>query len=193
MLDNKDKVEFLMKERNLARQEVYIYIKTNLTMLFSFFTIFGVFLSFYLGKIDISLSNRNYILLIVEQIGYIILVFNLNLQCSIASLAGYINSLEERINYFSNETICQWESVIVKKYYMNLRNNSGVVFSTFFISFILFISFLLYAFIIQSIFGGFIFIIIHIVEIVFLIILTRLALLDRKKSYDITKLNYDTQ
>ena len=189
MLKAKDKVEFLMKERDITRQELYIYIKANLTMLFSFLTILGAFLSFYFGKIDINLSNRNYILFMVEQIGYIILILNLNLQCSIASLAGYIKSLEEKINYFSKEDISQWESVIVNKYYMDLSNKSGVTISTFFISFIFFLSFILYACIIQSLFGGCIFIIIHFIEILFVLLLVRLAFLDRIKSYELTKLN----
>jgi hypothetical protein len=189
MLTIKEKVEFLMRERENAKQEIYIYIKTIHTTLFSFFTILGIFLSFYFGKIDISLSNRKYILLIVEQIGFIILVFNLNLQCGIASLAGYIRSLEERINFLSNEKICQWESVIVNKYYMNVSSKSGVTFSSFLITFIISISFLLYAGIIQHIFGGFIYIVIHIIEIVFLIILVKLSILDRKKSYELTNLN----
>lgn len=188
MLTAKDKVEFLMKEKELTRQELYMYVKLNFTSLFSFFTILAIFLSLYYGKIDFPLANRHYIILIVEQIGYMVIILNLNLQSSIASLAGYIQSLEEKINHFSNEDISQWESIIVKKYYMNWRCKSGVTFSTFLLSFFCILSFLFFAYIIQQLFGGYIFLVVHMIEIFVAATLVRLSLRDRVKSYEFTKM-----
>jgi Kef-type K+ transport system membrane component KefB len=187
MLTMKDKVEFLMKERELARQELFIYLKTNHNTLFSYFTISGIFIGLYLGKFEIGLSSRNYVLWILGQIGFIILVFNLNIQCAIGCLAGYMRSLEEKINAYSGDEICQWECLIVKKYFWSLNKKSGVAFSTFIISVIFLLLFLLYTYLMQTLFGEIKFVILHIIEIIILIILARLAILDRKRSYELTK------
>lgn len=192
-LSNKEKVEFLMKEKEITRQEIYMYVKANLTMMFSYITILGAFLGFYYGKIDICPLYKNYILLIAEQLGYCILVLNLNLHSSIGSLAGYIRSIEERINFYAGEDISQWETKIVYEYYRKIKNLSGAQISTFFITFLLGASFLFYAIIIQILFGGYIFILLHSFEFIFLLILAKLSLSDRNKSYEFTKMNQDNE
>lgn len=187
MLSNKEKVEFLMKEKDLMRQELYLYIKTNFTMLVSFFTIFAAFLGIYFGKIDFHFVTPNALLLIIEQVGVLVLVLNLNLQCSIASLAGYIRSLEEKINYFSDENISQWESVIVKRYSFNLKVMSGSAVSSLFLSVMFFTAFVFFICLIQKTFGGYIFLLMHFFELIFIVILVWLAFRDKNKCYELTK------
>jgi hypothetical protein len=190
-LSHKNKINFLIKEKEIARKEIFLYLKTINTMYFYFFTVIGAFLGFKFSNINFGMLTNNIILLIFGQIAFLFLLHNLNLQGGISCLAGYIRSIEDKINILSNDSLCCWESKIVPEYMFkrSIKKMSSVFISSNFIALILFICFLIYPLFLNEFFCIHLFILltIHIFELLILVLTAFLTVRDKENSYVISK------
>jgi hypothetical protein len=187
-LSNKEKIRILISEKEIARKELFLYLKSINSMYYYFFTVIGAFLGIKLSNINIGLLNSNVILYILGQVAFLFLFHNLNLQGGIACLAGYIRSIEDKINTLSGEQLCFYESKVVINYMFKfrLKKISSVFFSSNLIAIILFMGFLTYPIFLNDFLRDNLkFILpVQIIEIVALIITALLAIRDRKGSYE---------
>jgi hypothetical protein len=198
---NHDIVEFLFKEKDIARQEVFLNVKAvnqvSIILLPFFFTGVGLLLGYGDFKVDmkkIDGDRLSMILIAISQIMFLLWMYGLSIVSNMAALAGYIKALEEKINYFADEKITQWETTIHEKYILNFRNiwrfKSGQFISTFLWNFSYLILFLWITYYIfnHSLKTYCWFVPLSLVEVVVIFRIFYLSLKSRKECYELTRL-----
>ncbi len=199
-LKNQEIVEFLFKEKDTARQEVLVNVKivshVSMILLPFFFAGIGLLVraSADGSEKNIFLSvNLAVLLVLINQILFLLWMYGLSIVSNLAALAGYIMALEEKINYFSNEKISLWESVVQPK--CTLKWNSGQFISTLLWN-VLYLA--LFIFIIIYTYSScskekWLFFIVNCTELVIIVIIFLLMLKTRKRSYELTKRTHAEQ
>jgi len=195
-MENKDIIEFLYKEKETARQEIFLNVKAvnqvSLVLLPFFFAAVGLLLGYGDVKFNINnIDDAKFLLLlkIIEQIMFLLWMYGLSIVSNMASLAGYIHALEEKINHFAKEELTVWESIIQVKQVLNYK--SGQLLSTVcwnFMYFLLFVWIAVYICIKNNV-GFPAYSIINCLEIFAVLYILFLARSARMKSYNLSKLN----
>jgi hypothetical protein len=183
LMTTKDKVEFLFKEKDIVRQEILLYLKTIFSSLFSFVTIFVVFVGFYFGQSKNEFLNANSptIIFIVEQIEFVIFLFNFSQQSVLNVLAGYCQVLEEKINLIAKEKLCFWESIAIKEYLLTPKSAQYyllIILNIFYLTSYVYLGILLFN--APNSIG---YVIVQIIEILVVMPFCILILKDKKRSY----------
>ncbi len=146
-----EKIEFLIKEKEIVRQEILLYLKTIFSSLYSFVTIFVLFVGFYFGQPKINGKFLNTsdpsIIFIIVQIEFVIFLFNFSQQSVLNVLAAYCQILEKKINDLADDHISFWESFVVKEYLLTPKSAQYyilIILNIFYLSSYCFLGFLLY-------------------------------------------------
>jgi len=195
-MTDKELVEFLFKEKDIARQEAFINVKAinqaSLILLPFFFAAVGVMLESDKSKdfdgVKSLLESWRLILLlkIITQVLFLLWMYALSIVSNLYSLSGYIKAIEEKINYYSKHDITLWEGIIHEKYMLTGR--SGQFISTIMWNLMYFI---LYVWIVGYLYnatGSTVFFIFNCVQMVCILVVFWLISSARKRTFHMTKL-----
>jgi hypothetical protein len=197
-LETKDIVEFLFKEKDTARQEVLVNVKivsqVSMILLPFFFAGIGLLVRFSEDGSDKKIfgsEKLSLLLILINQILFLLWMYGLSVVSNLAALAGYIMALEEKINYFSNEKICLWESIIQPRYTLKWTSGqfiSTVLWNFLYLALFIYITIYTYSYCSKQ---NWSFFIINCSEILVIIIIFWLIRNTRKRSYELTKIKHD--
>jgi hypothetical protein len=195
-MEDKDIVDCLFKEKDIARQEVFMNIKVvnqvSIILLPFFFAGLGILIESHKSKdfdgLKSLLEDWKLLMLlrIIGQVFFLLWMYAISILSNMASLAGYIKALEEKINHFSKHEISLWENRIHEKYIIKPR--SAQFISTLLwnvIYFGIFVWIMIYVYIVS---GNKTFLAINIAQSAIILWLFRLILTARQKSYEMSKL-----
>lgn len=116
-MNKKDKIEFLFREKEALRAEIIMFNKTNYTSLFSFVAIFGVFAGIYYSESQFKEpAYKQLLLIIISQLEFVLIVFNIFLISNQNIHCGYIFAIERKINSLAKDKLAVWESELVRNY-----------------------------------------------------------------------------
>lgn len=143
-MDAKDKIEFLFKEKEIARKEILLLNRTIYSIfLLALPLVYSLMIALVTNKVSDETTSsilhltKNKALFCLNQLIFLLWMFHFSLVVNVAALAGYVAALEEKINIAVGEKITAWESVVVEKYLSKLTSPMAISIGFWLLLFIL--------------------------------------------------------
>lgn len=135
-----DRIEVLINEKKVMREEIIEIKKVIYTSLFSLIAVIGIFFTYLVQKngIEEFIQKGHYLIyaIIVSQIEFVITMFIFSLDSTLRALNAYLSVIDDKINEALGEELITWES---HRKRFTLTNN-GIEYYCFVALYVFFVS-----------------------------------------------------